>query len=71
MHATRRGSVVFLRHAGEVPTIVEDRGTFWNQRTSSGESGLYDPERHNAYTARAMVKSIAGMLDENLSGRIT
>jgi len=66
--ATRRARVVYLRHADEVVTITDDRGTFWVRRTASGGSGLYDSDRHDMHTARTMAKSIAGMLDANLSG---
>jgi hypothetical protein len=68
VRATRRAGVVYLRHAGEVVTITDDRGTFWVRRTASGGSGLYDSDRHDVHTARTMARSIAGMLDARLSG---
>ncbi|MDB5094561.1 MAG: hypothetical protein JWO85_2662 [Candidatus Eremiobacteraeota bacterium] len=68
VRATYRAGVVYLRHTGEEVTITDDRGTFWVRRTGSGGSGLYDSDRHDVHTARTMAKSIAGMLDANLSG---
>ena len=43
VRATRRAGVVYLRHADEEVTIMDDRGTFWIQRTSSGGSGCTPP----------------------------
>jgi hypothetical protein len=64
----RRNATVVLRYADKEVTIVDDRGAFWIRQTGAIGSGIIDADRHDAFTAHTIAKSIAGMLDARLSG---
>lgn len=51
---------------GRVVTITDDRGAFWVRHDGLG-SGIVNDDRHDVFTARNMAKSMAGLLDANLS----
>jgi hypothetical protein len=65
---SRRGVTIWRPGSEHVVTIAKDGGGYW---VASGEDApmarLVDSDRHDAHTARAFARSIAGGFDARLA----